>query len=92
MRVPLSLVDDRGGLRLSESSHQDLGIATDQMMNSLFNNYVLLAVPMFILAANVMNAGTISERLWQRRRRCRRPSARRARSCHRAGIGRIFFA
>ena len=44
---------------------QDLGLVVDQVMNSLFNSYILLAIPMFILAANVMNAGTISERLWR---------------------------
>ncbi|MCB2002272.1 MAG: TRAP transporter large permease, partial [Rhodoferax sp.] len=33
-------------------------------MNSMYGSYVMLAIPMFILAANVMNAGTISERLW----------------------------
>lgn len=43
---------------------QDLGLIVDQTMNTLTSLYVLLAVPMFILAANVMNAATISERLW----------------------------
>ena len=64
-RVPLALSMITAGFIYLKLSHQDLGIATDQIMNSLFNNYVLLAVPMFILAANVMNAGTISKRLWQ---------------------------
>ena len=64
-RVPLALSMITAGFVYLKLSHQDLGIATDQIMNSLFNNYVLLAVPMFILAANVMNAGTISQRLWR---------------------------
>ena len=64
-RVPLALSMIVGGFAYLIASHQDLGIATDQIMNSLYNNYVLLAVPMFILAANIMNAGTISERLWR---------------------------
>ena len=63
-RVPLALSMMIAGFVYLMTSHQDLGIATDQIMNSLYNNYVLLAVPMFILAANVMNAGTISKRLW----------------------------
>jgi tripartite ATP-independent transporter DctM subunit len=63
-RVPLALSMIVAGFVYLQVSHQDLGIATDQIMNSLYNNYVLLAVPMFILAANVMNAGTISKRLW----------------------------
>ncbi len=44
-------------------SGQDLALAAEQVLNSLFNSFVLLAVPLFIFAANVMNAGTISRRL-----------------------------
>jgi tripartite ATP-independent transporter DctM subunit len=43
---------------------QDLGLLVDQTLNSMFSLYVLLAVPMFIFAGNVMNAATISERIW----------------------------
>ena len=42
---------------------QDLGLASEQMLNGLFNSFILLAVPLFIVAANIMNAGTISDRL-----------------------------
>ncbi|MDO8319421.1 TRAP transporter large permease [Rhodoferax sp.] len=42
---------------------QDLGLAGEQMMQGLYDSFVLLAVPLFIVAANIMNAGTISERL-----------------------------
>ncbi|WP_417812940.1 TRAP transporter large permease [Thalassospira alkalitolerans] len=42
---------------------QDVGLVAEQSLNGLFNSYVLLAVPLFILAANFMNAGTISDRL-----------------------------
>ena len=45
-------------------SKQDLGLIVDQTLNSMFGLYVMLAVPMFILAGNVMNAATISERIW----------------------------
>lgn len=44
-------------------SGQDPGLATEAIMNGLYNSFVLLAVPLFIFAANVMNAGTISDRL-----------------------------
>ena len=33
----------------------DLGTAAEQLLNGLFNSYVLLAVPLFILAADLMN-------------------------------------
>lgn len=64
-QVPLGIAMIGGGFVYLAYSGQDLGIATDQIMNSLNSSYVLLAVPMFILAANVMSAGTISERLWR---------------------------
>lgn len=42
---------------------QDVGLVAEQSLNGLFDSFVLLAVPLFILAANFMNAGTISDRL-----------------------------
>ena len=41
----------------------DLGTAAEQMLNGLFNSYVLLAIPLFILAADLMNVGTLTDRL-----------------------------
>ncbi len=32
----------------------DLGTAAEQILNGLFNSYVLLAIPLFILAADLM--------------------------------------
>ena len=42
---------------------QDLSLAGEQIIQGLYDSFVLLAVPLFIVAANIMNAGTISERL-----------------------------
>ena len=53
-----------GGLAYLWIKGQDIGLLVDQTLNSMFTLYVLLAVPMFILAGNVMNAATISERIW----------------------------
>jgi tripartite ATP-independent transporter DctM subunit len=41
----------------------DLGTAAEQILNGLFNSYVLLAIPLFILAADLMNVGTLTDRL-----------------------------
>lgn len=41
----------------------DLGTAAEQLLNGLFNSYVLLAVPLFILAADLMNTGSLTDRL-----------------------------
>ena len=42
---------------------QDLGIAAEQLLQGLYGNYILLAIPLFIFAADLMNAGTLSDRL-----------------------------
>src|SRR5215470_17162177 len=41
----------------------DMGTAAEQLLNGLFNSYVLLAVPLFLFAAELMNVGSMSERL-----------------------------
>ncbi len=64
LRVPLAITMLASGLAYLFASGQDVGLAADQILNSMYRSYVMLAIPMFILAANVMNAGAISERLW----------------------------
>jgi len=41
----------------------DLGTVAEQLLNGLYNSYVLLAVPLFILAADLMNTGSLTDRL-----------------------------
>lgn len=41
----------------------DVALAGEKILQGLYNSFVLLAVPLFIVAANIMNAGTISDRL-----------------------------
>ncbi|NRB18927.1 MAG: TRAP transporter large permease [Rhodobacteraceae bacterium] len=40
-----------------------IGILGKVLMDGLYQSFILLAVPLFIVAANIMNAGTISDRL-----------------------------
>jgi len=42
---------------------QDMGTAAEQLLNGLYGSFVLLAVPLFILAAELMNVGSITGRL-----------------------------
>ncbi|AKO99441.1 MAG: TRAP transporter large permease [Marinovum algicola] len=42
---------------------QSIGIAGKTLMDGVYQSFILLAVPLFIVAANIMNAGTISDRL-----------------------------
>ncbi|WP_370154588.1 TRAP transporter large permease [Ferrovibrio sp.] len=41
----------------------DMGTAAEQLLNGLYSNYIILAVPLFILAAELMNIGSMTERL-----------------------------
>ncbi len=42
---------------------QGIGIVGKNLLDGLYQSFLLLAVPLFIVAANIMNAGTISDRL-----------------------------
>src|SRR2546423_4568831 len=64
VRVPIALAMIVGALAYLVAAGRDIGLAADQIMNTLANNYLLIAIPMFLLAANVMNAGSISDRLF----------------------------
>ncbi|NLD56161.1 MAG: TRAP transporter large permease [Burkholderiaceae bacterium] len=41
----------------------DLGTVAEQLLNGMYASYVLLAIPLFILAAEFMNSGSITARL-----------------------------
>jgi C4-dicarboxylate transporter DctM subunit len=41
----------------------DMGTAAEQLLNGMYVNYIILAVPLFILAAELMNIGSMTERL-----------------------------
>ena len=64
LRFSIALMMFGCGLVYLWASRQDIGLIVDQTLNSSFQLNVLLAIPMFILAGNVMNAATISERIW----------------------------
>jgi tripartite ATP-independent transporter DctM subunit len=64
LRFSIALMMFGCGLVYLWASQQDIGLIVDQTLNSAFQLNVLLAIPMFILAGNVMNAATISERIW----------------------------
>ena len=64
LRLSIALMMLGCGLVYLWVSKQDIGLIVDQTLNSSFQLNVLLAIPMFILAGNAMNAATISERIW----------------------------
>ena len=42
---------------------QDMGTVAEQFLNGMYSNYVILSVPLFILAAELMNVGSMTDRL-----------------------------
>lgn len=61
--APLGLSMLASGFAYLMVSHQDIGLVTDQTMSGLYNSYLLIAIPLFIFVANVMNASGVIERL-----------------------------
>jgi tripartite ATP-independent transporter DctM subunit len=64
LRLSIVLSMFAAGIVYLWASKQDIGLLVDQTLNSTITLNVLLAIPLFILTANIMNASTISERLW----------------------------
>ncbi len=64
LRMPIGFSMLTSGIAYLLVKRQDLGLVAEQVSNGLYNSYVLLAVPLFVFAANIMNAGTVSERIF----------------------------
>ena len=61
--APMGLAMLAAGFAYLAATHQDPGLVVDQTMNGLYNNSLLLAVPLFIFVANLMNASGVLDRL-----------------------------
>ena len=64
LRMPIGFSMLASGVAYLVVKRQDIGLVAEQVGNGLYNSYVLLAVPLFVFAANIMNAGTVSERIF----------------------------
>lgn len=61
--LPIGLAMIGASIFYLVSAGLDAGTAAEQILNGLYNSYVLLAVPLFILAADLMNTGSLTDRL-----------------------------
>ncbi len=61
--LPIGLAMITGTIIYLAVSGQDMSIAAEQLLNGLNGSYILLAVPLFIFSAGLMNAGTMTDRL-----------------------------
>ena len=61
--LPIGLSMITGSIIYLMTTGQDLSLAAEQMLQGLLNSYTLLAIPLFIFAANLMNLGSLSDKL-----------------------------
>jgi C4-dicarboxylate transporter DctM subunit len=64
LRLPVAASMFASGIAYLAVTRQDIGLLADQTLNSTLGLSLLIAVPLFVLTANIMNAVTISDRLW----------------------------
>ena len=61
--VPIAYAIIVGSIVYLALAGESIGIAGKVLMDGLYQSFIILAVPLFIVAANIMNAGTITDRL-----------------------------
>ncbi len=61
--LPIGLAMMCGSILYLFMTGLDMGTAAEQFLNGMYSNYVILAVPLFVLAAEIMNSGSMTERL-----------------------------
>ncbi len=61
--LPIGLAMVGGSVLYLALAGMDIGTAAEQILNGMMGSFLLLAIPLFILAAEFMNAGSIMDRL-----------------------------
>jgi tripartite ATP-independent transporter DctM subunit len=65
LRMPVSLGMIAAGVFYFLISGTDIGSVANHIMNTYYSNYVIIAVPLFIFTANVMNSGKVTEMVFK---------------------------
>lgn len=65
LRMPISLGMIAAGAFYFLVDGTDLGSVANHVMNTYYSNYVIIAVPLFIFTANVMNTGKVTEMVFK---------------------------
>ncbi len=65
LRMPISLGMIAAGTFYFITAGTDLGSVANHIMNTYYSNYVIIAVPLFIFTANVMNSGKVTEMVFK---------------------------
>ena len=64
MGMPLGYAMLASGVVYFLVSGHDMGLVASQSMNGIYGNFVMLAVPLFIFAAELMNAGEMTDKMF----------------------------
>lgn len=65
LNIPVTYGMLAGGVFYLLYTGGDLGLVLSQTMGSLYTGYVLMAVPLFVFTANVMNSGKVTEAMFE---------------------------
>ncbi|MEA2063306.1 MAG: TRAP transporter large permease [Gemmatimonadota bacterium] len=64
LRLPIALGMLAGAASYFLIGGQDVGLVAEQVLSNLYSKYILMAVPLFIFTAKVMNMGMITDRVF----------------------------
>ena len=64
IKVPIGLSMISAGIIFFMVMGKDVGLAADIAMSSLYSSTVLIAIPLFIFTANIMNSGKVTEHMF----------------------------
>ncbi|MDR2095842.1 MAG: TRAP transporter large permease [Treponema sp.] len=64
LRMPIALGMIAAAVSYFLVKGGDLGLVANQIINTYYTNYVIIAVPLFIFTANVMNTGKVTDMIY----------------------------
>ncbi len=64
VKVPVALSMLISGIVYLIATGQDLGLAAELMLSRLYASYILMAVPLFVFTASILNSGAITEKIF----------------------------
>lgn len=63
LELPVGHAMIAGTILYLYAAGMDMGTAAEQLLNGMYTSFLLLAIPLFVLAAEFMNTGSIMDRL-----------------------------
>src|SRR4030042_1528538 len=64
LRLPIALGMIAGAVFYFLLGGQDIGLVAQQVLSNLYSKYIIMAVPLFVFTAKVMNGGQVTDRVF----------------------------